>query len=97
MQTVRTSAKLVRPLKKKALRSSSHTAATEVLAITATCEISQLIVQQRSIEGHIWNILAELTASYLLQSVVRLSKGLIHYSLCMHRQESTNLSDNLKM
>ena len=38
-----------------------------------------------------WNILEELTASYLLQSVVRLSKVLNHYSLCMHRQESINL------
>ena len=45
-----------------------------------------------------WNILEELTASCLLQSVVRLSKVLNHYSLCMHRQESTNLLfDSVKM
>ena len=42
--------------------------------------------------SHMWDILAELTASYMLQSVVRLSKVRNHYSLGKHRQESTNLS-----
>ena len=92
MQTVRTSAKLLRLLKKKQNPEVKFTHSCDwVLAITATCEISQLVVQQRSIQGHMWNILEELTASYLLQSVVRLSKVLNHYSLCMHRQESINL------